>query len=161
MKLNRTTKRTIDILKIVSGKPEGVTLDEICEKLELPKTSAYDIVTTLAETGMLNIVRGQKQSYTIGLMAYRIGVNYINNLDFISAIEPELKAFPARWERPCSSGCGPITRWFTSVNSSRRIPSSPRPRWGRKSDLLHLPGEGHFSLHRRGAEKAGHKPGEV
>ena len=35
MKLNRTTKRTIDILKIVSGKPEGVTLDEICEKLEL------------------------------------------------------------------------------------------------------------------------------
>ena len=93
MKLNRTTKRTIDILKIVSGKPEGVTLDEICEKLELPKTSAYDIVTTLAETGMLNIVRGQKQSYTIGLMAYRIGVNYINNLDFISAIEPELKAF--------------------------------------------------------------------
>lgn len=93
MKLNRTTKRTIDILKIVSGKPEGVTLDEICRRLELPKTSAYDIVTTLAETGMLRIVKGQKQSYTIGLMAYRIGINYINNLDFISTIEPELKAF--------------------------------------------------------------------
>lgn len=43
MKLNRTTLRTVDILKMVSKKPDGITLDEICEKLELPKTSAYDI----------------------------------------------------------------------------------------------------------------------
>ena len=41
MKLNRTTLRTVDILKMVSKKPDGITLDEICEKLELPKTSAY------------------------------------------------------------------------------------------------------------------------
>ena len=46
MKLNRTTLRTVDILKMVSKKPDGITLDEICEKLELPKTSAYDIITT-------------------------------------------------------------------------------------------------------------------
>ena len=50
MKLNRTTLRTVDILKMVSKKPDGITLDEICEKLELPKTSAYDIITTLAHT---------------------------------------------------------------------------------------------------------------
>lgn len=93
MKLNRTTQRTIEILKLVSKKPDGITLDDICEKLELPKTSAYDIVTTLAEMGMVNVDRGQRQRYTIGLTAYRIGINYTNNLDFISVIEPELKAF--------------------------------------------------------------------
>lgn len=93
MKLNRTTQRTIEILKLISRAPEGATLDDICETLELPKTSAYDIVTTLAEMGMVNVTRGQKQSYTIGLMAYRIGVNYTNNLDFLGTIEPVLKAF--------------------------------------------------------------------
>lgn len=93
MKLNRTTVRTVDILKLVSKNPEGITLDEICEKLELPKTSAYDIVTTLGEMGMVNVAKGQKQHYTIGLTAYRIGVNYTNNLDFIGTIEPVLKAF--------------------------------------------------------------------
>ncbi len=93
MKLNRTTQRTVEILKLVSRNPEGITLDDICEKMELPKTSAYDIVTTLAEMGMVNVDRGQRQRYTIGLMAYRIGINYTNNLDFISVIEPELKAF--------------------------------------------------------------------
>lgn len=93
MKLNRTTQRTVEILKLVSKNPDGITLDDICEKLALPKTSAYDIVTTLAEMGMVNVDRGQRQRYTIGLTAYRIGINYTNNLDFISVIEPELKAF--------------------------------------------------------------------
>lgn len=93
MKLNRTTQRTVEILKLVSKNPEGITLDEICGKLDLPKTSAYDIVTTLAEMGMVNVDRGQRQRYTIGLTAYRIGINYTNNLNFISVIEPEMRAF--------------------------------------------------------------------
>ncbi|HIT65172.1 MAG TPA: IclR family transcriptional regulator [Candidatus Ventrimonas merdavium] len=93
MKLNRTTQRTVEILKLVSKNPEGITLDDICGHLGLPKTSAYDIVTTLAEMGMVHVDRGQRQRYTIGLTAYRIGINYTNNLDFISVIEPELRAF--------------------------------------------------------------------
>ena len=93
MKLNRTTLRTVEILKLVSKKPDGITLDEICEKLDMPKTSGYDIVTTLVQTGMIHVAREQKQRYTIGLTAYRIGINYTNNLDFISTIDPVLKAF--------------------------------------------------------------------
>lgn len=92
MKLNRTTQRSVEILKLISKKPEGITLDGICEALSLPKTSAYDIVTTLVEMGMANVDKGQRQRYTIGLTAYRIGVNYTNNMDFISTIEPELRA---------------------------------------------------------------------
>ncbi len=93
MKLNRTTQRTVEILKLVSKNPEGITLDDICEQFSLPKTSAYDIITTLVEMGMANVQKGQKQTYTIGLTAYRIGINYTNNLDFLGVIEPELKAF--------------------------------------------------------------------
>lgn len=93
MKLNRTTLRGVEILKLTAKRPEGITLDEICQQLNLPKTSAYDIVTTLAETGMLHIAKGQKQSYTIGLTAYRIGVSYTNHLDVISTIEPILRSF--------------------------------------------------------------------
>ena len=61
MKLNRTTQRTVEILKLVSKKPEGITLDEICGALSLPKTSAYDIVITLAEMGMINVTRGRSR----------------------------------------------------------------------------------------------------
>lgn len=92
MKLNRTAQRTVEILKLISKKTDGITLDEICVALCLPKTSAYDIVTTLVSMEMINVDKGQRQRYTIGLMAYRIGINYTNNLDFISAIEPELRS---------------------------------------------------------------------
>ena len=50
-------------------------------------------MTTLVQTGMIHVAREQKQRYHIGLTAYRIGINYTNNLDFISVIEPVLKAF--------------------------------------------------------------------
>ena len=93
MKLNRTTQRTVEILKLISRNPDGITLDEICARLDLPKTSAYDIITTLVEMGMANVEKGQKQTYTIGLTAYRIGINYTNNMDFLEVLEPELKAF--------------------------------------------------------------------
>lgn len=93
MKMNRTTQRTVDILKLVSKTPSGITLDEICERLALPKTSAYDIVTTLAAMGMINVSRAERQKYTIGLLAYRIGISYTNNMDFISILEPVLRAF--------------------------------------------------------------------
>ena len=64
MKLNRTALRTVDILKLVSKKPDGITLDQICEQLSIPKTSAYDILTTLVHTGMVHVAREQKQRYT-------------------------------------------------------------------------------------------------
>ncbi len=86
MKLNRTTLRTVEILKLVSKKPDGITLDEICAKLDMPKTSAYDIVTTLVQTGMIHVAREQKQRYTIGLTAYRIGINYTNRDGVLSRI---------------------------------------------------------------------------
>ena len=73
MKLNRTAQRTVEILKLAAASPEGIALDEICEKLQMPKTSAYDIVTTLNYMDMLHVKRGQKQKYTIGLTA---GLSY-------------------------------------------------------------------------------------
>ena len=130
MKLNRTTQRTVEILKLISRTSEGATLDDLCEKLGLPKTSAYDIVTTLAEMGMVNVTRGQKQKFTIGLMAYRIGVNYTNNLDFIGIIEPGL--FQRKLEKQCFLEFPRIIMWFTYVSSNRRILLLPQPPLVRK-----------------------------
>lgn len=67
MKMNRTTQRTIEILELISRRPEGASLDELCERLKLPKTSAYDIVTTLESLGMVQSNRGQKNVIPSGL----------------------------------------------------------------------------------------------
>lgn len=64
---------------------------ELCGRLDLPKTSAYDIVTTLETLGMVHADWGQKKRYTIGLTAYRIGINYTNNLNIMNVMEPGVK----------------------------------------------------------------------
>lgn len=91
MKRNRTVQRTVEILRMASKCADGVTLDEICDQLKIPKTSAYDIVTTLTFMGMLHVEKGQRQRYVIGLNAYQIGVTYTNHMNIKDTIEPVMK----------------------------------------------------------------------
>ena len=98
-------------------------------------------MTTLVQTGMIHVAKGTEQRYTIGLTAYRIGINYTNNLDFIGTIDPVLKAFAERWERPCSLECAQMTPLFTSANLSRKIPLSLRPLLEPKTHLLYILGK--------------------
>ena len=69
---------------------------------------------------------GARQRYTIGLTAYRIGVNYTNNLDFISIIEPELRSFAKQLGKTVFLVSARITRWYISVSPSRRIRLLPQ-----------------------------------
>lgn len=93
MKINRTTQRAIDMLKLISKHPDGITLEEILIKLNLPKTSAYDIVVTLVHNGMVEMKKEARVKYYIGLTAYRIGMNYTNNIDINNIMDNMLKPF--------------------------------------------------------------------
>lgn len=90
MKINRTVQRAVQILSYTAAHPEGVSLDELCGQLALPKTSAYDILVTLVQEGMLAIKPGPKQLYQIGIFAYRIGMSYPNASDTLKLISTEL-----------------------------------------------------------------------
>lgn len=90
MKINRTVQRAVQILSCIAAHPEGVSLDELCEQFSLPKTSAYDILVTLVQEGMLSIKSGQKQLYQIGIFAYRIGMSYPDADDTLKLIASEL-----------------------------------------------------------------------
>ena len=98
---------------------------------------------------MANVKKGAKQIYTIGLAAYRIGINYTNNLDFLGIIEPELKAF--------SRSVGKTV--FFGVRSDHDVvyickfePAESHHHhshcWDQKSHVLHVPGKGHTGVHR-------------
>ena len=95
MKTNRTVQRAIQMLSYTAAHPEGVSLDEYCEQLALPKTSAYDILVTLVQEGMLSIKPSQKQLYQIGIFAYRIGMSYPDANDALKLIAAELTIIPS------------------------------------------------------------------
>lgn len=90
MKINRTVQRAIQILSYTAAHSGGVSLDDLCEQLALPRTSAYDILVTLVQEGMLSVRPGPKQLYQVGIFAYRIGMSYPDASDTLKLISAEL-----------------------------------------------------------------------
>jgi len=91
MKINRTTERTIEILELIASTDRELTLSDIAKALEMPKTSAFDILETLVHMNMLYIRVNGLKTYHIGVKAYSIGSNYSKTSLLLNASEPIIK----------------------------------------------------------------------
>lgn len=88
---NKTVKKCIDILELIAKSKEGISLKGIMSALELPKTSAYDILKELVDNNMIIETRGDVTTYKIGLKTFQIGNEYLNDTDLISIAKPIVK----------------------------------------------------------------------
>lgn len=91
MKLNRTLLRAVEILELLAKNKDGYTLAEIVQLLEAPKSSIFDILKTLVHTGMVEEDNSfGKTKYKVGLHAFLIGSNYVNNIDIVNVAKQYL-----------------------------------------------------------------------
>jgi len=63
--------RALTIMELLSHHPDGLSLSEIVEKLELPKNSVFRIVSTLHAHGYLN--RDEANKFTLGSKLLTLG----------------------------------------------------------------------------------------
>jgi DNA-binding IclR family transcriptional regulator len=91
MKLNRTVERTIKILELLSKEKNGLTVKKITEIMKIPKTSAYDILETLAHLDMLEKNPRELTFYKIGLKSFKIGNSYSKNNAIFKIIDKPLQ----------------------------------------------------------------------
>ena len=87
MSSNRTTQRALQILCLLAKRPDGMTLSEISLELEMPKTSAFDILQTLRQEHFL---RETHKRFSIGYMAHEVGRSYQPDRDLYGIVRPEL-----------------------------------------------------------------------
>lgn len=88
---NRSVLRAIDILNLLSQEQDGMTLKEIMDALQIPKTSTYDILKALVAQNMVVEDRSDSVYYRIGLKAFQIGNAYLSNADLINRAKPYVK----------------------------------------------------------------------
>jgi len=88
MKLNRTLKRAIDIMQLLKENRDGLTIKEISRLLNIPVTSAFDIVHTLYEEKYLEYARPDSKIFTIGVRAFEVGSSYRLHKNYIEIIHP-------------------------------------------------------------------------
>ncbi len=88
MAVSRAAMRTINILEIIASNAKGITLSEIAAELDMPITSANDIVKALLETDMIEIIDERSKLYGIGVKAYYIGNTFISNTNLVDKAKP-------------------------------------------------------------------------
>lgn len=83
MKINRTIERAIQILELLSKNKDGLGLNEICKSMDIPKSSCFDIVETLAHYKMVEVTGRGSKIYCIGINSFIIGSQYIDRKPLI------------------------------------------------------------------------------
>lgn len=99
MKINRTVQRSLFVLDLVAAAPKGMRLSELVEALDVPKSSLFDIVSTLV--GM-NYLREQDKRFFIGIKTKEAGERYREFQDLSHIAEAILSAASEKYNSSTS-----------------------------------------------------------
>ena len=81
--MNRTVERAMEILQIISQSSEGVTIQEIADRLQIPKSSAFVIIKTLLADRYIEPMRHNDKRYKIGIKLYTLGMRYVSEMNIV------------------------------------------------------------------------------
>ena len=76
--MNRTVRRAFQVLKYVAKEDDGLTLTEITELLDCPKSSAFNIIQTLLNLDLLSESKANNKKYPFHIC---IRIIYRSKLD--------------------------------------------------------------------------------
>ncbi len=65
-----------------------MSLNEIVEATEIPKTTVYEILLMLQETSMVQVEESRIRRYQIGVQAFVIGSRFLQNFDLVNTASP-------------------------------------------------------------------------
>jgi DNA-binding IclR family transcriptional regulator len=88
----RSARRVLSIFELMLGRGEPVTVAEVVAKLEIPKSTAYELVRTLSAAGYLE--RSGTAAYFLGRKLFELGMAYRSHVDLLkegSKIVEELR----------------------------------------------------------------------
>ncbi|MGE7907605.1 IclR family transcriptional regulator [Peribacillus sp. NPDC094092] len=90
VKLNKSASRVMDILVLLSREDQPLTVSEISRELKVPKSSTFEILTTMVEKGFLQ-VDDHLKTYKLGLKLFEVGAAYLHNTDLHKEARPYLE----------------------------------------------------------------------
>ena len=90
IKINRTVARAADILENVAKSQKPLSLAEISKGLDIPKSSAFDILHTLVHKNFLS-VNEEAKTFQLDIKSFEIGNAYLSRSHVHSVAQPYLK----------------------------------------------------------------------
>ncbi|MCR5262365.1 MAG: IclR family transcriptional regulator [Clostridiales bacterium] len=98
--MNNSAVRVLEIMELIASSGP-MTVSEVSRRMEIPKTSAFDIIKILAENGFLTQADASSKTYAVGLSAYRVGMAYLERTDLYSTAHPLLTSLCSEFGQTC------------------------------------------------------------
>lgn len=90
--MNKMIKRSVEILEYAaSSHQDGFRISDVMHDLNIPKSSAFDIIYTLIDCEMLEVKNEKLKTFALGPKTYDIGYQYIKDNNIINIATPLLK----------------------------------------------------------------------
>jgi DNA-binding IclR family transcriptional regulator len=94
-----TTEKVIKIIETLHNYPDGLTLSEIMKLTKLPKTTIYDIITTLVEHDFLVIKNSRLKNYAIGPKLFIYSYSYLKSSNLLNVSQKFLKLLANQYNK--------------------------------------------------------------
>lgn len=119
---HRATSRVLDILEQLAANPEGLTLTEIAESINAPKSSIFPMVHTMSERKFI-LENKYTSKYTIGISSFCVGESYSSNKSTLQFINSEMETIVSHTGEICQMGIldGGDVLYIAKVDSSEPI----------------------------------------
>ena len=83
--LNRTLSRGLEMLELLSEHPDGMELHQIAKAMQMPKSSAFNLLHTLLQYKYLRRIDNSPR-YQLGLRLFEVGSAAVNHVDLTGVI---------------------------------------------------------------------------
>ncbi|AKA71590.1 IclR family transcriptional regulator [Clostridium scatologenes] len=101
--VHKPTERVLNILNLLSINHEGLTLTEISDAIDIPKSTLYPIMQTMLERNFVSLEKNSLK-YSIGISAFCIGASYSRNKYMLDFIQKIMKNIVSSIDETCQMG---------------------------------------------------------
>jgi len=101
-RLHNPTMRVINILEEIDNSPEGLTLSELAERINSPKSTISPIIHTLLAKGYLKV--DEMLRYKIGIRSFLLGISSYLDFKGIRIITNEMQGIVDACNEVCQLG---------------------------------------------------------
>lgn len=78
----RSLSRGLEILEMIRDHPDGMAVQQIIDKIQLPRASAYQLIAVLLDKGFLARA-SEAGSYILGRQSYRLALGYRGDAEIL------------------------------------------------------------------------------
>jgi len=75
----KSAARVMDVLDVLRNHPDGMTLQELCNELNIPKSSMHEILHTMTERNYLN--QSENKRYSTGFKLIELGLSSLDRIN--------------------------------------------------------------------------------